>query len=165
MFFNFFVNEEIPLQAKDLCKLFVPDFSVQGSNRRSRENSTICFWRDWLIDIEGILIILPVTILYVKTFYLFKINFSPIPSRCERHHLITVSHHFLVLQKENAVQSPLRGFWNFHLEPLKSLHWDFHTLLKSDSFMKRTESFLKQTHVLFYYTCRCTLLMNVLKNI
>ena len=27
--------------------------------------------RDWLIDIEGILIILPVTILYVKTCYLF----------------------------------------------------------------------------------------------
>ncbi|XP_060927947.1 G2/M phase-specific E3 ubiquitin-protein ligase-like [Limanda limanda] len=52
VFFNFFVNEEIPLQAKDLCKLFVPDFSAQGSNRRNRENMTICFWRDWLIDIE-----------------------------------------------------------------------------------------------------------------
>ncbi|CAB1457397.1 unnamed protein product [Pleuronectes platessa] len=51
VFFNFFVNEEIPLQAKDLCKLFVPDFSAQGSNR---ENMTICFWRDWLIDIEGV---------------------------------------------------------------------------------------------------------------
>ncbi|CAL8257392.1 unnamed protein product [Arctogadus glacialis] len=52
VFFNFFVNEGIPLQAKDLCKLFVPDFSVQGSNRRNRENATICFWCDWLIDIE-----------------------------------------------------------------------------------------------------------------
>jgi hypothetical protein len=36
VFYNMFVSEEIPLQAKD------------------RENPTICFWRDWLIEIEGI---------------------------------------------------------------------------------------------------------------
>ncbi|XP_062407242.1 G2/M phase-specific E3 ubiquitin-protein ligase-like [Sardina pilchardus] len=53
LFYNMFVSEEIPLQAKDLCTLFDVDFSVQGSNRRDRENSTICFWRDWLIEIEG----------------------------------------------------------------------------------------------------------------
>nr|XP_055073116.1 uncharacterized protein LOC129453083 [Misgurnus anguillicaudatus] len=52
VFYNMFVSEEIPLQAKDLCTLFEVDFSVQGSNRRDRENMTICFWRDWLIDIE-----------------------------------------------------------------------------------------------------------------
>ncbi|XP_067234485.1 G2/M phase-specific E3 ubiquitin-protein ligase-like isoform X1 [Chanodichthys erythropterus] len=52
VFYNMFVSEEIPLQAKDLCTLFDVDFSAQGSNRRARENMTICFWRDWLIDIE-----------------------------------------------------------------------------------------------------------------
>ncbi|XP_076578623.1 G2/M phase-specific E3 ubiquitin-protein ligase-like [Chaetodon auriga] len=52
VFYSLFVSEEIPLQAKDLCTLFDVDFSVQGSNRRDRENTTICFWRDWLIDIE-----------------------------------------------------------------------------------------------------------------
>ncbi|XP_026072619.1 G2/M phase-specific E3 ubiquitin-protein ligase-like [Carassius auratus] len=57
VFYNMFVSEEIPLQAKDLCTLFDVDFSVQGSNRRDRENMTICFWRDWLIDIEGMLFI------------------------------------------------------------------------------------------------------------
>lgn len=57
VFYNMFVSEERPLQAKDLCSLFKADFSVQGSNRRARENLTICFWRDWLIDIEGILFI------------------------------------------------------------------------------------------------------------
>ncbi|KAF5889714.1 G2/M phase-specific E3 ubiquitin-protein ligase-like, partial [Clarias magur] len=53
IFYNImFVNEERPLQAKDLCTLFEVDFSVQGSNRRAIENMTICFWSDWLIDIE-----------------------------------------------------------------------------------------------------------------
>lgn len=52
VFYNMFVSEEIPLQPKDLCTLFDVDFSVQGSNRRDRKNMTICFWRDWLIDIE-----------------------------------------------------------------------------------------------------------------
>lgn len=52
-----FVSGEGPLQAKDLCTLFEVDFSVQGNNRRARENMMICFWRDWLIDIEGILFI------------------------------------------------------------------------------------------------------------
>ncbi|XP_032363460.1 G2/M phase-specific E3 ubiquitin-protein ligase [Etheostoma spectabile] len=52
VFYNMFVSEEIPLQAKDLCTLFDVDFSVQGSNSRYRENLTICFWRDWLIEIE-----------------------------------------------------------------------------------------------------------------
>lgn len=57
VFYNMFVSEELPLQAKDLCTLFQVDFSVQGSNRRDRENMTIWFWRDWLIDIEGLLFV------------------------------------------------------------------------------------------------------------
>ncbi|KAK2861023.1 hypothetical protein Q7C36_005189 [Tachysurus vachellii] len=52
MCYSMFVSEERPLQAKDLCTLFEVEFSAQGSNRRARENMTICFWRDWLIDME-----------------------------------------------------------------------------------------------------------------
>lgn len=52
LFHEMFVCEERPLQARDLISLFTVDFSMQGSNRRSREDQTICFWRDWLIDIE-----------------------------------------------------------------------------------------------------------------
>nr|XP_023670414.1 G2/M phase-specific E3 ubiquitin-protein ligase-like [Paramormyrops kingsleyae] len=52
IFHEMFVCEEKPLQAKDLNSLFTVDFSRLGSNRRAQENQTICFWRDWLIDIE-----------------------------------------------------------------------------------------------------------------
>lgn len=58
VFYSMFVNEERPLQAKDLNTLFEVVFSEQGSNRRAKENKTICFWRDWLIDVEGIFIAL-----------------------------------------------------------------------------------------------------------
>ncbi|CAM4672662.1 unnamed protein product [Leuciscus chuanchicus] len=52
LFNDMFVNEQRPLQAKDLCSLFYVNFSPQGSNRRAKENQTICYWRDWLIDVE-----------------------------------------------------------------------------------------------------------------
>ncbi|XP_067298642.1 uncharacterized protein [Pseudorasbora parva] len=52
LFYDMFVNEQKPLQAKDLCNLFYVNFSPQGSNRRAKENQTICYWRDWLIDVE-----------------------------------------------------------------------------------------------------------------
>ncbi|XP_016349333.1 G2/M phase-specific E3 ubiquitin-protein ligase-like, partial [Sinocyclocheilus anshuiensis] len=52
LFYDMFVSDEKPLQAKDLCSLFNVNFSPQGSNRRARENQTICHWRDWLIDVE-----------------------------------------------------------------------------------------------------------------
>ncbi|XP_041864838.1 G2/M phase-specific E3 ubiquitin-protein ligase-like [Melanotaenia boesemani] len=52
VFHDLFVCEEKPLTAKDLSSLFTVAFSVQGSNRRVQENQSICFWRDWLIDIE-----------------------------------------------------------------------------------------------------------------
>lgn len=66
VFYNMFVSEKIPLQAKDRSTLFDVDFSVQGSNRRDRENMTICFWRDWLINIEGILFIVQVIITWTS---------------------------------------------------------------------------------------------------
>ncbi|XP_077100303.1 uncharacterized protein LOC143751604 isoform X2 [Siphateles boraxobius] len=52
LFYDMFVNEQRPLQAKDLCSLFYVNFSPQGSNRRAKENQNICYWRDWLIDVE-----------------------------------------------------------------------------------------------------------------
>jgi len=55
VFENLFINLEKPLQAKDLSSLFEVCFSPVGSNRRQQENQTICFWRDWLIDVEGML--------------------------------------------------------------------------------------------------------------
>lgn len=53
LFYDLFVCEERPLLARDLCTLFEVCFSTQGSNKRATENQTICYWRDWLIDIEG----------------------------------------------------------------------------------------------------------------
>lgn len=53
LFYEPFVNEEEPLQAKDLCSLFKLNLSPQGSNRMAGENKNICNWRDWLIDVEG----------------------------------------------------------------------------------------------------------------
>ncbi|XP_036433504.1 G2/M phase-specific E3 ubiquitin-protein ligase [Colossoma macropomum] len=53
LFYNMFVSEERPPQARDLCTLFEVHFSKQGSNRRARENQTICFWRDWLKVEDG----------------------------------------------------------------------------------------------------------------
>ncbi|XP_015259139.1 PREDICTED: G2/M phase-specific E3 ubiquitin-protein ligase-like isoform X4 [Cyprinodon variegatus] len=52
VFHELFVCEEKPLLARDLYTLFQVCFSVQGSNKRRIENLTICYWRDWLVDIE-----------------------------------------------------------------------------------------------------------------
>ncbi|XDV24099.1 hypothetical protein PO909_028364, partial [Leuciscus waleckii] len=52
IFEDLFVNAIRPLEAKDLATLFDVDFSPLGSNKRQLENKTICFWRDWLIDVE-----------------------------------------------------------------------------------------------------------------
>uniref|UniRef100_A0A3B5Q634 Uncharacterized LOC106700434 n=1 Tax=Xiphophorus maculatus TaxID=8083 RepID=A0A3B5Q634_XIPMA len=52
VFHELFVCEEKPLSARDLNTLFQVCFSVQGSNKRRIENQTICYWRDWLVDIE-----------------------------------------------------------------------------------------------------------------
>lgn len=51
IFEDLFVNAIRPLD--HLTTLFEVDFSPLGSNKRQLENKTICFWRDWLIDVEG----------------------------------------------------------------------------------------------------------------
>ncbi|KTF76999.1 hypothetical protein cypCar_00043286 [Cyprinus carpio] len=53
IFEDLFINAVRPLEAKDLSTLFEVDFSPLGSNKRQLENKTVCFWRDWLIDVEG----------------------------------------------------------------------------------------------------------------
>lgn len=52
VFEDLFTNAAKPLHANDLSSLFEVCFSPAGSNRRQLENHTICFWRDWLIDVE-----------------------------------------------------------------------------------------------------------------
>ncbi|XP_016118715.1 G2/M phase-specific E3 ubiquitin-protein ligase [Sinocyclocheilus grahami] len=52
IFEDLFINAVRPLEAKDLSTLFEVDFSPLGSNKRQLENKTVCFWRDWLIDVE-----------------------------------------------------------------------------------------------------------------
>nr|XP_055033816.1 uncharacterized protein LOC129422116 isoform X2 [Misgurnus anguillicaudatus] len=49
---DLFVNAVRPLEAKDLSTLFEVDLSPLGSNKRLLESKMICFWRDWLIDVE-----------------------------------------------------------------------------------------------------------------
>ncbi|KAL1276936.1 hypothetical protein QQF64_023609 [Cirrhinus molitorella] len=52
LFKQLFVYEERPLLAKDLSALFKAEVSPAGSNRRVAESRIICFWRDWLIEVE-----------------------------------------------------------------------------------------------------------------
>ncbi|XP_073797711.1 G2/M phase-specific E3 ubiquitin-protein ligase [Danio rerio] len=52
IFEDVFINAVRPLEAKDLSTLFEVDFSPLGSNKRQLENKTVCFWRDWLIDVK-----------------------------------------------------------------------------------------------------------------
>lgn len=40
-------------EANDLAAVFQVYFSEPGTHARDVENQTICFWRDWLIDVEG----------------------------------------------------------------------------------------------------------------
>lgn len=53
VFEDLFTNPKKPLFANDLSSLFEVCFSPVGSNRWQQQNETICFWRDWLIDVEG----------------------------------------------------------------------------------------------------------------
>ncbi|MEQ2222123.1 hypothetical protein ILYODFUR_022629 [Ilyodon furcidens] len=52
VFHDIFMCEEKPVTARDLSSLFTVAYFAQGSNRRALENQLVCFWRDWLIDIE-----------------------------------------------------------------------------------------------------------------
>lgn len=53
IFKDLFVNAVWPLEPNDLSTLFEVNFSTLDSNNRYTENNNICFWRDWLIDVEG----------------------------------------------------------------------------------------------------------------
>ncbi|XP_076127215.1 G2/M phase-specific E3 ubiquitin-protein ligase [Alosa pseudoharengus] len=53
VFYSMFVSEVRPLRARDLQDLFEVVYSVEGSNRRAAESRTMCFFMDWLIDIQG----------------------------------------------------------------------------------------------------------------
>ncbi len=53
LFKEVFMYEEKPLLAEDISALFKAELSTVGSNRRVVESRTICFWRDWLIEVEG----------------------------------------------------------------------------------------------------------------
>uniref|UniRef100_A0A9J7YJ29 HECT domain-containing protein n=1 Tax=Cyprinus carpio carpio TaxID=630221 RepID=A0A9J7YJ29_CYPCA len=52
LFKEVFMYEEKPLLAEDISALFKAELSPVGSNRRVVESRTICFWRDWLIEVE-----------------------------------------------------------------------------------------------------------------
>ncbi|XP_058604146.1 G2/M phase-specific E3 ubiquitin-protein ligase-like isoform X2 [Onychostoma macrolepis] len=52
LFKEVFMYEEKPLLAEDISALFKPELSTVGSNRRVVESRMICFWRDWLIEVE-----------------------------------------------------------------------------------------------------------------
>ena len=36
-----------------LLNLFLPQYSVEGSNERARERLVVTFWRDWVIEVGG----------------------------------------------------------------------------------------------------------------
>ncbi|XP_048066378.1 G2/M phase-specific E3 ubiquitin-protein ligase-like [Megalobrama amblycephala] len=48
-----FVENTEKICAQDLINLFQPVLSIVGSSRRQEESRVLCYWRDWLIDIEG----------------------------------------------------------------------------------------------------------------
>ncbi|XP_062860649.1 G2/M phase-specific E3 ubiquitin-protein ligase-like isoform X2 [Trichomycterus rosablanca] len=52
-FEGLFLKSSKLLMAKDLIDLFHPVLSPRGSNLRREENRVLCFWRDWLINVEG----------------------------------------------------------------------------------------------------------------
>lgn len=44
--------QDMPLTSVKLERLFTPDLSPQGSNRRRQESQTLSFWADYLLDCE-----------------------------------------------------------------------------------------------------------------
>ncbi|XP_073805089.1 G2/M phase-specific E3 ubiquitin-protein ligase-like [Danio rerio] len=53
LFREILMFKEKPLTAKDLAELFIPQLSPVGTNKRTLENRIVCFWRHWLLDVEG----------------------------------------------------------------------------------------------------------------
>ncbi|KAL0965914.1 hypothetical protein UPYG_G00287790 [Umbra pygmaea] len=64
-----------PLTAKDIAELFKACMSPVGSNRRAAENRAICFWKDWLLEVEE-LSSYPLTL---ETLLVFTSGASAIP--------------------------------------------------------------------------------------
>lgn len=54
LFKEVFMYEEKPLLAKDISAWFKAELSSVGSNRRVVKSRTICFWRNWLIEVEAL---------------------------------------------------------------------------------------------------------------
>lgn len=53
-FMHLFVGEKTTtMSSSDMCELFAPTYSQDGSNHRMVENRITGFWRDWMIDIQG----------------------------------------------------------------------------------------------------------------
>jgi hypothetical protein len=50
---SLFIYAEKPLLAKDIASLFKAERSPPGTNQRAIEKRVICFWRDWLLEVEG----------------------------------------------------------------------------------------------------------------
>lgn len=53
LFQEVFTYVATPLVATDLINLFAPQLSEVGNNKRMVENRTLCFWWDWLLEVEG----------------------------------------------------------------------------------------------------------------
>ena len=49
----FMYDEKLNLTAVQVANLFKPQFAPEGSNKRRRENLTVSYWRDWLLEVEG----------------------------------------------------------------------------------------------------------------
>ncbi len=54
LFRTIFVEDKKPLRSSDLASLFEVNLSDQDTYKRELETRTLCFWRDWIIDVEGI---------------------------------------------------------------------------------------------------------------
>ncbi|KAL1273710.1 hypothetical protein QQF64_026524 [Cirrhinus molitorella] len=52
-FKGLFLENTQELNAAELINLFHPVLSTVGSSRRREESRVLCYWRDWLIDVEG----------------------------------------------------------------------------------------------------------------
>lgn len=50
-----FVGGGEPLRTEDLLGLFTVHQAPQGGNRRREEDRTIGYWRDWLLEVGGMI--------------------------------------------------------------------------------------------------------------
>lgn len=54
LFPTVFVEDKKPLRSSDLTSLFEVNLSDQDTYKRELETRTLCYWRDWIIDVKGI---------------------------------------------------------------------------------------------------------------